>query len=337
MTTLAITHPTLLDVTNRWDPQGRIDAIAEIQQQTNDGDRYLVYVEANEATSHKTTARVGIPVPTWRKLNGAAAITKTQTAQIRATIGMLEDWSEVDREVAKLNGNTAAWQLSEQKGKIQALSNEKWRAFFYGDESVNPEQITGLVSYYNDTSAKNSNNIILGPGTLTSNCTSIWVLDFSPETIMAIYPKGSDQSGSPGGLEVEDFAPRPSETAPDGSTGRLVVLSTRFGQKFGVCVRDWRWGIRIRVLTSALTGDAASGADLVDLLTQAVERFPGSQQGRRVILCNWKVKSFLRRQIVNKVKNSTLTMETVGGRKVMAFAEDIPVERCDAILNTESV
>ncbi len=48
------------------------------------------------------------------------------------------------------------------------------------------------------------------------------------------------------------------------------------------------------------------------------------------------VRSFLRRQIANKVANSTLSMDTVAGRKVVMFGE-VPVYRCDAILNTEAV
>jgi hypothetical protein len=40
--------------------------------------------------------------------------------------------------------------------------------------------------------------------------------------------------------------------------------------------------------------------------------------------------------MVNKVANSTLTMETVAGKKVMTF-DGVPVRRCDAILNTEAV
>lgn len=336
MATLAITHPTLLDVTNRLNPKGRIDAIAEIQQQTNDCDRYLVMVEGNELSGHKTTARTGIPTPTWRKLNGGAVITKTNTGQIRASIGMMEDWSEVDAEVANINGNKAEWLLSEQRGKIQGIANERWRAFFYGDESVNPEQTTGLVAHYNDVNAQNGSNIIvLTLGATGSDNTSIWLMVSSPETIFGIYPQGSDGKGNFGGIEVEDFGRRVSETPPDGSTGRLVVLSTRFGQKFGVCVRDWRFAVRIRVDAATLTGDLSAGNDLADGMAQAIELIPDINIGRAVFMCNRRTKSFLRRQITKKVASSTLTMDMVAGRHVMVL-DGIPVERCDAITDTEA-
>jgi len=336
MTTLAVTHPTLLDVTNAWDPQGRIDAIAEIQMQVNAGDRYLTMIEGNEATGHKTTARTGIPTPTWRKINGGAAITKATTGQIRASIGQMEDWSEIDADLAALNGNTAAWKLQMDRAKIQGISNERWRAFFYGDESVNPEQTTGLVSYYNDVNAQNGSNIIvLTGGSAGSDNTSIWLIVFGPEQITGIYPKGSNQGGQAGGIIVEDFGRVRSESPPDGSTGRLVVLSTRYAQKFGVCVPDWRYAVRIRVDAATLTGDLSAGNDLVDGMVQALELIPDLNAGRAVFLCNRRAKSFLRRQIIKKVASSTLSMDTVAGRHVMSM-DDIPVERCDAITDTEA-
>jgi hypothetical protein len=57
--------------------------------------------------------------------------------------------------------------------------------------------------------------------------------------------------------------------------------------------------------------------------------------GRPVFYCNRTVRSFLRRQIMNKVASSTLTMEQVAGKHVTMF-DGIPVRRCDAITNTES-
>jgi hypothetical protein len=48
-----------------------------------------------------------------------------------------------------------------------------------------------------------------------------------------------------------------------------------------------------------------------------------------------KIRSFLRRQITNKVAASTLTMEQVGGKSVVAF-DGVPCRRVDALLLTEA-
>ena len=102
-------------------------------------------------------------------------------------------------------------------------------------------------------------------------------------------------------------------------------------------MKDWRYIVRIcNIDVSNLTKDASSSsADIIDLMTQSLELVPSLQGVRPVFYCNRTIKSFLRRQTVNKVASSTLTMDMVGGKKVQFF-DTVPVKRCDAILNTES-
>jgi hypothetical protein len=57
--------------------------------------------------------------------------------------------------------------------------------------------------------------------------------------------------------------------------------------------------------------------------------------GRAVLYMPRKIRSFLRRQITNKVAASTLTMEQVGGKSVVAF-DGVPCRRVDALLLTEA-
>ena len=102
-------------------------------------------------------------------------------------------------------------------------------------------------------------------------------------------------------------------------------------------MRDWRYVVRIaNVDLSALTKDASGGADLIDLMTQAVEMIPTLSMGRPAFYCSRSVRSFLRRQIMNKVAGSTLTMEQVAGKHVTMF-DGIPVRRCDSLAANEAV
>jgi hypothetical protein len=103
----------------------------------------------------------------------------------------------------------------------------------------------------------------------------------------------------------------------------------------GLSVRDWRYVVRIcNIDVSTLTKNAASGSDLIDLIVQAIEVLPNLKMGKPAIYCNRTVKSFLRRQIGNKVA-ANLSLDTAMGKTVMSF-DGIPVRRCDAILNTEA-
>jgi hypothetical protein len=93
--------------------------------------------------------------------------------------------------------------------------------------------------------------------------------------------------------------------------------------------------VRIQYNSEDLVGDAASGPDLLDLMTQALDVPPSLTLGRPAFYMNRRARSFLRRQMLEKVAGSTLTMEQIGGKLVLAFA-GIPVRRCDALLNTET-
>lgn len=328
MATLSSTNPTLADVANRLGPDGKIDPqIVELLNETNEILDDMTVIEANGFTEHKTTVRSGLPTGTWRKLNYGVQPEKSRTVQIKDSLGMLETYAEVDKALADLNGNSAAWRLSEDRAFLEGINQTLATALFYGDSSLDPEKFTGLAPRYSSLSAENAINIIDAGGTGSDNA-SIWLVVWGPNTCHAIYPKGS-----PAGLQSRDLG---EDTLIDGAGGRYQGYRTHYKWDIGLTLRDWRYVVRIaNVDVSDLTKNAASGADLIDLLTQAVELIPNLGMGRPVFYMPRKLRSFLRRQITNKVAASTLTMEEVAGRKVVAF-DGIPCRRTDALLLTEA-
>ena len=70
-------------------------------------------------------------------------------------------------------------------------------------------------------------------------------------------------------------------------------------------------------------------------MTQAIELIPNTGMGRAAFYMPRKLRSFLRRQITNKVAASTLSMDEVAGKKVVTF-DGIPCRRTDALLLTEA-
>lgn len=330
MAVLATTHPTLLDVTKRLDPEGKIDTIAEILSQTNEILDDMVWLEGNLPTGHRTTIRSGLPTPTWRKLYGGVQPTKSTTVQVTDACGMLEAYAEVDKALADLNGNTAAFRLSEDRAHIEGMNQEFAGTLFYGNENTEPEAFTGLGARFNDQSALNGENILTDAATPDGNDnTSIWLVVWGPNTVHGIYPKGSK-----GGLDMNDKGQVTIENV-DGNGGRMEAYRTHYRWDCGLSVRDWRYVVRINIDQENLVKNAASGPDLIDLMTQAVELVPSLSMGRPAFYVNRTVRSFLRRQIANKVAASTLTIEQVAGKHVTMF-DGIPVRRCDAITNTEA-
>ncbi len=329
MAVLPTTHPTLLDVTRRLDPNGKIDAVAEILNQTNPILEDMVWIEGNLPTGHRTTVRTGLPTPTWRKLYGGVQPTKSTTIQITDSTGMLEAYAEVDKALADLNGNTASFRLSEDRAHIEGMNQEMVQTIFYGNEGTEPEAFTGFAPRFNSTTAANAGNLIQSAGIEGNDNASIWLVVWGPNTVHGIYPKGSKA-----GLSVDDKGQVTIENV-DGNGGRMEAYRTHYRWDAGLTVRDWRYIVRIQYDQEDLTKDATTGPDLADLMVDAIERIPSLSMGRPVFYMNRRAKSFLRRQLASATKNSTLTREEVGGKKVEVF-DGIPVRTTDALTNTEA-
>jgi hypothetical protein len=327
MATNNTTNPTLLDVAKRTDPNGKIDTITELLSETNEILLDATAVEGNDGTGHKTTMRTGYPQGTWRKFNFGVQPEKSTTVQVRDTTGMLETYAKVDKGLAELNGNAAAFRLSEDRAFLEGLNQTVADTMFYGDTDVTPEKFNGLAPRFDAKSGvENGDNILLGGGAGSTN-TSVWLIGWSPLTCHLIYPKGSKA-----GLQHRDLG---EDTSTDSSGNEYQILRTHYKWDVGLTIRDWRYVVRIaNVDVTALTKDAASGADLVDLMVQALELPPSMGNVRWAFYCNRTVRSFLRRQITNK-DNVWLSMDEVAGKKTMMFGE-VPVRRCDSILNTEA-
>lgn len=330
MTVLAVTNPTLIDLARASDPDGKIASIVEILNQSNEVLEDMSWVNGNLVTGHRTTIRSGIPQPTWRKLYGGVQPNKGTTVQVTDSCGMLEAYAEVDKALADLNGNTAEFRLQEDKTHIEGMNQTVASALFFANEATAPETFTGLAPRFNLSSAANGENIIKGGGSGSDN-TSIWLVVWSPQTVHGIIPKGSVA-----GLQHEDLGRVTIENV-DGAGGRMEAYRSHYRWDVGLSVRDWRYVVRIcNIDKSDLTKNAASGADLIDLMTQAIELIPNLSMGRAVFYASRTVKSFLRRQIMNKTVQSTLTMDTVAGKKVLAF-DGIPVKRVDALAADEAL
>jgi hypothetical protein len=287
----------------------------------------MQWKEGNLLTGEKTTVRTGLPSATWRKLNYGVQPSKSVTAQVTDACGMLEAYAEVDKALADLNGNTADFRLSEDRAFLEAMNQQLAATLFYGDTDTNPERFNGFRERYKVTTAASGGNIISGGGNGSVN-TSVWLITWDPLTTYGIYPKGSK-----GGWSHQDLG---EVTLFDSATpaGRFQGYRTHYKWDCGLTVRDWRYNVRIaNVDVTTLTKNAGSGADLIDLMTQALE-LPPSSIGKRVFYCNRTIKSFLRRQIQNKTVYN-LTEETVAGKPVMMFG-GVPVRRCDQILSAEA-
>ncbi|AXF52848.1 MAG: major capsid protein [Podoviridae sp. ctdb7] len=331
MATIGNTVPTLLDVAKRMNPDGGgIMPIAELLSQENEMLLDMPWYEGNLPTGSRITTRTGLPSVIYRKLNAGVPPSKSTTAQVDEACGILEGRGQVDVDLAMLNGNTAAFRLSEASSFIEAMNQAMQQGVLYGNTDVTPESFTGISPRFSTVStatAATAANVIDAGGTGSTN-TSIWLIGWGEKTVHGIYPKGSQA-----GLVHKDLG---EGDAFDVAGNRFRALMDQYQWKCGVAVKDWRYIVRIaNVDVSTLTKNAASGADIIDLMTQALELIQGLTGVTPVFYVSRRIRSFLRRQTVNKVASGTLSYDNVGGKPALMFGE-VPVRRVDAILNTEA-
>lgn len=325
---------------------GEIADIVNLLSQTNEILDDMLWKMGNLATGNKTTVRTGLPAATWRMLNYGVPRAKSATAQITDSCGMLETYSLVDKDLANLEGDVAAFRLSEDMAFIEGMNQQMAGTLFYGTEQSDLPAFTGLAPRYSTvdaTKAANAVNVIDAGGRGTSN-TSMWLTCWGPTTAFGIFPKGRIA-----GLQRNDV----TTDAPvlDANGNPYQAYQSHYKWDCGLTVRDWRYVVRIaNIDVDSLTGDSA--ANLISMLVAAVHKIPtmprgvtnvqtatqatGGQPlswGRPAIYVNRTLGTALDLQALNKT-NVLLQMLEWDGKPVTAF-RGIPIRTCDQILNTE--
>lgn len=324
MAAIGNTALTYADWAKRYN-DGKISVIVELLAQTNEILDDMRWVEGNLPTGHRTTVRTGLPEGTWRQLNYGVQPTKSTTAQVNDSCGMLETYSEIDKALADLNGNTAEFRLSEDKAFLEGLSQQMAETIFYGDTDDTPEKFTGLGARYSsfDAEAKTGQNIIDAGGS-GSNNTSVWLVVWGDLTVHGIFPKGSKA-----GIQMRDLG---EQTLTDAQGNRYQGYRTHYKWDAGLTVRDWRYAVRIANID---VGSLAGGTppDLIKHMIQATHKVPSLKTGQPVFYMNRTGRQWLDIQAATK-DNVMLKISEFEGRPVREFL-GIPVRTCDQIVNTE--
>jgi hypothetical protein len=345
MATLTATNLTLADWAKRTDPDGKVPVVAELLSQTNEILTDCVFKEGNLPTGERVVIRTGLPTVYWRSLNQGIPSSKSTTAQVDEACSILEARSEVDKDLAMLNGNTAQFRLSEDTAFLEAMNQRMATTLFYGNPSVDPKEFLGLAPRYSSQSAANSQNILSAGGSSSGNMTSVYLVVWGDQTVYCPFPKGSKA-----GLMHEDLGEQTvytegSTAGSASSTNRMQALVTRYQWKNGLVVKDWRYVVRIpNILPSDLGGSTGTQADnqntqLVKLMARAMYRPPNLKMGRPVFYMNRTVHSYLSIQAMNKAQNVLAVnqgLSQFGTATSWLSFLGIPIRCVDSILNTEA-
>lgn len=329
MALLANNVLTLADWAKRLDPNGATSEIVEMLSQTNEILTDMLWVEGNLPTGTRTTVRTGLPTTAWRLLNAGVNPSKSSTAQVDEAAGMLEAYSEIDKDLCELNGNSASFRLTEASAFLESMNQEMGQTSFYGNAGLAPEEFSGLSPRYSSAAGVTGQNVVKAGGAGSDN-SSVWLVVWGATTVHGIFPKGSKA-----GILHEDLGLVTVETANGIGGGRMRAYRDHWQWKAGIALRDWRYAVRICNIDISNLVTESSAADLIKVMIRAIHRIPFMGKGSPVFYANRTIMEMLDIQAMQKT-NLLLTVGNEEGNRKVAL-RGIPIRLCDQLLETEAL
>ena len=339
--------PNIVDWARSRNPDSSAAHIAQLLSQCNQMLKDMIWQEANMPLGHKITVGVSLPQGTFRAANVGVAFSKALTAQMQFGIAELVSYSGVDRSIAELWGDVAKYRYQQDMAHLEGMGQQVSGALLYANEGTNPGQMTGFSPIYNTVNpanAYNANNVIDAGGTGSSN-SSIHYINWGDTTTYGIFPKGT-----PSGIVYEDKGD--VRALYDAANSQFEGYTSFFRIKFGLCVNDWRYNVRIANIDTTTAGLAgANPPDLFALLSKAMGKTPSASRRvfnaeetddptdpkpgtMPVIYVNRTVQEYMDIQAIRD-KNVLISLRDYAGQPVVGF-RDIPIRIVDQLLTNEA-
>lgn len=306
-------------------PDGELLPVVELLQEYCPVIKDAVVLEANDTDGHTGSVRTGYPTGTWRLYNVGVQPTKPSQMTVRDTIGNYEQRSEVDKDIADKNGNTAMFRLTQAAGHLEGIAQTFESVFWYGDSST-PEKFIGMTPRFNNyLTAQNSSQLIDGGSDTDDVNMSMWGLTWDPRFCHLIFPKGSQ-----GGIRRENLG---EGDALDSNAYPFRAYKELYKLQVGLHIPDWRRTFRVCNLKTASV--LADSVDLIKLLIKAIHKVKrGQGGGNKIIYCNPDIAASLDVK-ANEKANVLLRMKEFAGEEVLMF-RDWVIRETDGLIQTES-
>lgn len=334
MSTLGTNVMTLGDIAKRMDPNlSDVAKVIEVLNNQNDILKILPFMEGNLPTGHRVTLRSGKPTVGTRRINQGVAPSKSTTKQKDEGTMLLEAYSELDVEAARLGGNVSELRASEDVSTLEAMNDFFSTSFFYGNTAQYVDRFLGIAPRYNSLSGEYGNQIFDAGGN-DSDLTSAYLVGLGERGLHGIYPKGTNA-----GIEREDMG---KQLIVDSSAGtRRTAWVTRHVWHAGLALKDYRHVLRAANIDVSALATFGSGSDtsanLLRLFIKMLNRLPGNPTNyglKYAFLVNETVKTWADIMRTEK-SNGAFTLKEIDGVEFTMF-RGIPIVKCDAITNAES-
>jgi len=284
------------------------------------------FAQCNNGMNNKTLVITEYPEGQTRSFNEGVLPEKAGGMTVLDSTSMLSTFSQIDAKLLQLNKSSAEWRYNQEKAFQTGIAHKVAEMIFQSSLKKDPKSFDGILTRYSDASDKDVFLDAGGTSSATDGLADILIVNWGDAQIHGIYPEGGV-----GGLVRTD---RGEQDCYDKKGRRFRGVVTDYDWTLGLAVEDRRQVVRVgNIDIGALNAKATSGADLVDLLIDAVEMFPTTVGAGCAIYMNARLRTMLRKQIGRR-ENVNLQWETVAGRKVVTY-DGIPVHKLpESILPT---
>lgn len=318
-----IPYPTLIDVTNEQQPDGRVGRMAEILSKKMPILKDIPLIEGNMSTGHQITSRTALPAPTWRQFNEGVVPTLGTGAPIVESCGLCEAHHNIDTALLELNGNSAQWRANQDAAFGEGIAQDICSGLFYYTRDT-PQKFFGLSARYNSTSGTTGAYCLKAGTTTSTGVWSAWLINWSPTTIYGIYPRGGR-----GGLQMNDKGEQLVQTSST-TKAQLFMAVTQWKWNFGLCVEDYRSACRGVIDQDDSTVWATTTMGIPNLLDDMCAQIY-SLEGNPVLYMSRTLYAQLNKQLRNKNTTGAI-MQGDGGKQIPGY-NTIPIRIVDSLVS----
>lgn len=322
---------TLVDLLKSVGADGKLLTMAMTLSRQSPMIREAPILEANQALAHIGTRSNALPTVQKRALNDGVPTSAHKELPVTAPMALFEVESKIDEEIIALAGpNRDAVRTRKDMIFVEAITQAVQREIVYGSIGSDALGFNGLATMFASSSSYPNNDTTWFPnvqlaGGSGSDTTSIWVVEWGPEKVFLIYPRGTKA-----GLEINDKGLQRVDGVTSGTA--FYAWCTQFKWRCGLFVQDERCVQRIANIES--TGTSNTFDD--DQLIAALNRLPDMGENPMTrIYVNRTIRTQMDIRVKDKTNVNYHTVQDAFGRPVLFF-RGVPVQVCDAITNTET-
>jgi hypothetical protein len=236
-------YSTLVDVVNQYtslDAQAQYIWAANVLARKCPFVRILPMVPSNQIMSNIGSKDSYLPTPGTRRFNEGVAPTSSHTTPFTDPIAMVEDYSEVDYALWKIQNDPNQWRQNKDKAKVEAMTQKMEDLIIYGSIDSDPAAFNGICTRFNSTTTRPNSDSnwpynVVSEGGSGGDTTSILVMQFGEGKVKGIYPKNLV-----GGLHIEDLGKVTVNKGSEASPKYMEALRTHFSWYAGLVVEDDR-------------------------------------------------------------------------------------------------